>query len=81
VPDTTTVRGKLLGSLSTERTPGEAILMNVDICEVKVMAFATGGPLRDEAVSVTVVHRPAVPAAAPLAQYVNKSELVPGFGV
>jgi hypothetical protein len=33
-PDVTTVRGKLLGSVATARTPGGAILMNVAIVEV-----------------------------------------------
>ena len=32
--ETTTCNGRLLGSESTERTPGDGILMNVDIFEV-----------------------------------------------
>ncbi len=62
--------------------------MYVDVCAVYVTGFmvipavSAGAPY-----SVTVVHRPAVPGAAPLAQYPKVSTMepgvaaVPGFGI
>jgi hypothetical protein len=69
--DVTTVRGKLLGSESTDRTPGDAIFRKVAVFAVYVMATAVGFPESADAPSDTVAVRPEehTPAVTfPLAQ-------------
>src|SRR5215469_11571328 len=74
-PVVTTLSGKV--ELSTDSTPGGAILMYPAAFAVYVMLFMVKVPVLADAVSATVAHTVVVP----LAQYEKESVVVPGLGV
>ena|SRR6516225_2970079 len=75
VPVVTTVSGKV--ELSTDSTPGGAILMYPAVFAVYVILFMVMVLVFVDALSVTVAHTVVVP----LAQYEKESIVVPGLGV